>query len=129
MGAQLTATHRQREARGEQGQRSGFGEAEGPGRHLAHGRLGCPLARVTRLPQAATWSARCLNTFSLRLSGAPWPTREGYPTCRGAHAPSFQGTAGIQGPCLGQPPVCLTEPPSLSPLWASSGPTCGPHYS
>lgn len=91
MGAQLTATHMQREARGEQGQHSGSGEAEGPGRHLARGLLGCPLSTVTRLPQAVTWSVCSLNTFSLCPSGAPWPTRECYPTPRGAHALSFQG--------------------------------------
>ena len=36
-GRQLIATHMQREARGEQGQRGGLGAAEGPGRRLAHG--------------------------------------------------------------------------------------------
>lgn len=79
MGAQLTATHMQREARGELGQHGGLGAAEGPGRRLAHSLLGCPLSTVTRLPRAATWSVRSLNTFSLCPSRAPWPAWESYP--------------------------------------------------
>lgn len=129
MGAQLTATHMQWEARGERGQHSGVGAAEGPGRRLAPGLLGCPLSTVTRLPQAATWSVQGLNMFPQCPSRAPWPAQESYPHRRGARAPSFQGARASRVPVWDGHLRALRALPPLSPLWASSQPTCGPHYS
>lgn len=115
MGAQLTATHRQREARGERGQRGGFGEAEGPGGHLAHGLLGCPPSTVTRLPRAATRSVRGLNTFSLCPSRAPWPLGNATPPLGEPKPPPPRGPRASSIPawdshlciCEGRLPLAL----------------------
>lgn len=128
MGAQLTATHMQREARGEQGQRCGVGAAEGPGRRLAHGLLGRPRPRSPgcpgrRLgPSTVLTLSRCVHPglpgqlgIQLLPLGEPKP-----PPSRGARASMpLPGTA-----------TCVSEgAASPQPSVGFLLPTCGPHYS
>lgn len=128
-GAQLTATHTQREARGEQGQHGGIGAAQGPGRRLARSLLGCPLSTVTRPPLAATWSVHCLNTFSLCPSRARGPVGESYPRPQGEPKPPPARAAWVSGSLPGRAPCRSVMATSPQPSVGFFPPTCGPHYS